>query len=131
MITQRKKLIELLPQYGWEMMNVEDYLRGWTDPDWIIDELWELKSIWTPQGLKVWITFLVDPQAPCLIERKKGQSVWAVKASLQKPSDSRLRDSEIYLSLNAGWEKRLPEFFSRLSGLRNCLFSGNFKRDTL
>ncbi|MBO0725788.1 MAG: hypothetical protein J2P52_09330 [Blastocatellia bacterium] len=119
MITQRNKLIELLTQYGWEVINVEDHLRGWTAPDWFIDELWEVKSIWTPKGLKVWITFLVDPQAPNLIERKKGQGVWAVKASLQKPSDSRIGDSEIYLSLNACWDKRLPEFFSRLSDLRN------------
>jgi len=119
MIAQRNKLIELLPRYGWEVINVEDHLRGWTDPDWFIDELWEVESIWTPNGLKAWITFLVDPQAPNLIERKKGQSVWAVKAGLRKPPDSRIGDSEIYLSLNAGWEKRLPEFFSRLSGLRN------------
>jgi hypothetical protein len=118
MITQRNKLIDLLPRYGWEVITVEDHSRGSTDPDWFIDELWEVESVWAPKGFKVWITFLVDPQTPNLIERKKGQSVWAVKASLRKPPDSRIGDAEIYLSLNAGWEKRLPEFFSRLSNLR-------------
>jgi hypothetical protein len=118
MITQRNKLIELLPSYGWELINVEDHLRGSTATDWFIDEIWEVESGWTPKGFKIWITFLVDPQASNLIERKKGQSVWAVKASLRKPPDSRIGDAEIYLSLNAGWENRLPEFFSRLADLR-------------
>jgi hypothetical protein len=107
MITQRNKLIKLLPRYGWEVINVEDHLRSSTDPDWFIDELWEIESVWTPEGLKIWITFLVDPQAPSLIE-----------ASLRQPPDSRIGDAEIYLSLNAGWENRLPEFFSRLADLR-------------
>ncbi|HEX9425602.1 MAG TPA: hypothetical protein VF899_20340, partial [Pyrinomonadaceae bacterium] len=53
-----------------------------------------------------------------LIERKKGQGVWAVKAGLRKPPESRIGDAEVYLSLNADWEKRLPEFFLRLSDLR-------------
>lgn len=118
MITQRNRIFELMPQCGWEVINVEDHLRSSTVLDWFIDELWEVESVWTPKGLKVWITFLVDPQAPNLTERKKGQGVWAVKASLRKPPDSRIGDAEIYLSLTAGWESRLPEFFSRLSDLR-------------
>jgi len=68
--------------------------------------------------LKVWITFLVDPHASTLASRKKGQGVWAVKAGLRKPPDSRIGDAEVYLSLNAAWEERLPEFFRRLSDLR-------------
>jgi len=118
MITQRNKLFDLLSQYGWEVINVEDHLRGATNPDWFIDELWEIESAWTPKGLKVWITFLVDPQTSILGERKKGQGVWAVKAGLRKPPDSRIGDPEVYLSLNAGWEKRLAEFFSHLADLR-------------
>ena len=100
------------------MINVDDHLRGWTGPDWFIDELWEVESAWSPKGLKLWITFLVDPQAPNLIERKKSQGVWAVKAGLRKPPESRIGDAEVYLSLNADWEKRLPEFFRRLADLR-------------
>ena len=118
MITQRNKLFESLPRYGWEAINVEDHLRGSTGADWFIDELWEVESVWSPKGLKIWITFLVDPQTPYLRERKKGQGVWAVKAGFRKPPDSRIGDAEVYLSLNIGWENRLPEFFSRLSDLR-------------
>jgi hypothetical protein len=116
MITHRNKLFELLPRYGWEVINVEDHLRRSTGPDWFIDELWEVESVWAPRCLKVWITFLVDPQAP--FERKKSQGVWAVRAGLRQPPDSRIGDAEVYLTLNAGWEKRLPEFFNGLSDLR-------------
>jgi hypothetical protein len=118
MITQRNRIFELLPQYGWEVINVEEHLRGSTAQDWFIDELWEVESVWTPKGLKVWITFVVDPMAPSLNERKKGQGVWAVKAGLQKPTSWGTEDDEVTLTLNAGWEKRLPEFFSGLSDLR-------------
>jgi hypothetical protein len=83
MITQRNKLFESLPRYGWGVINVEDHLRSSTGPDRFIDEFWGVESAWTPKGLMVWITFLVDPQAPNLIERKKGQGVWAVKAGLR------------------------------------------------
>jgi hypothetical protein len=119
MITQRNKIFELLPQYGWEVINVEENLRGSTTLDWFIDELWEVESVWTPKGLKVWITFEVDPMAPNLGERKKGQGVWAVRAGLRKPTGWGTENEEVSLTLNPGWEKRLPEFFSELSDLRH------------
>jgi hypothetical protein len=119
MITQRNKLFELMPRYGWEVINVEDYLRHTTGLDWFIDELWEIESIWTPKGLKVWITFVVDPMTSNLGERKKGQGVWAVKAGLHKPIGWGAEDDEVELALNTGWEKRMPEFFSHLADLRN------------
>ena len=118
MVTQRDKLFELLPRYGWEVINVEAHLRNSRGLDWFIDELWEVESVWSPKGLKVWVTFVVDPQAPNLNERKKGQGVWAVKAGLQKPTGWGIENDEVALTLNAGWEKRLSEFFSGLSYLR-------------
>lgn len=118
MITQRNKLFELLPQYGWEVKDVEEQLSGSTGIDWFIDELWEVESIWTPKGLKIWITFVVDPLSPNLRERKKGEYVWAVKAGLQKPIGWGIEDNQAELTLNARWEKRLPEFFKQLSDLR-------------
>src|SRR5262245_27597459 len=87
MIKQRNKLFEVLPRYGWEVRNVEDHLRDSSSPDWFIDELWGVESVWTPKGMKLWITFEVDPQAPNLNERKKGESVWAVRANPRKPPD--------------------------------------------
>jgi hypothetical protein len=118
MITQRNRIFELLPQYGWEVINDEDHLRNSTWPDWFIDELWKIESVWSPKGLMVWVAFVVDPQAPNMIDRKKGESVWTVKAGLKRPTGWGIDDDEAGLTLKAGWENRLPEFFSRLSDLR-------------
>jgi hypothetical protein len=118
MITQRNRIFELLPQYGWEVKNVEDHLRNPTGLDWFIDELWEVESVWSPNGLRIWVTFVVDPQTSKSDDRKKGEDVWAVKAGLRKPLNDEIEDDDVYLSLNGGWENRLPEFFSRLSDLR-------------
>jgi hypothetical protein len=117
MITQRNRIFELLPRYGWEVKSFEDHLRL-SASDWFIDELWEIESVWSPKGLRGWVTFVVDPQTPNLIERRKGKGVWAVKAGLKRPTGWGITDDEVGLTLNAGWENRLPEFFSRLSDLR-------------
>jgi hypothetical protein len=117
MITQRNRIFELLPRYGWEVKSVEDHLRL-SASDWFIDELWEIESVWSPKGLKVWVTFVVDPQTPKLDERKKGAGVWAVIAGLKRPTGWGIEDDEVGLTLKSGWENRLPEFFSRVSELR-------------
>lgn len=115
MTTQRDKLLELMPSHGWEVVNVEGEL---TASGWFVDELWEVDSSWSPVGLKLWVSFVVDPLMPNLHERKKGQGVYAVKAARRKPTGWGIADDEIGLYLNGGWEDRLPEFFDRLSALR-------------
>jgi hypothetical protein len=107
MLTQQRKIEERLGDYGWEVVHKE------TDTgEWWADEIWTLRSFWKPQGCVIRLAFLVDPQwsGP----RKKGQGVWAVNASAEKPE----RMAETTLSLGRGWEKDLPEFLSRLADLR-------------
>lgn len=104
-----------MPRHGWEVLKVEDDLAS---SDWFVDELWEIESEWSPRGLKLWVTFVVDPLTSNLSERKKGQGVYAVKASRQKPTGWAIANDEVGLYLNSGWEARLPEFFDRLSALR-------------
>ncbi len=119
MTTQRKKLLEMLPLHGWKVVTADDELRGSTASDWFVDELWEVESAWSPRGVKVWVTFVVDPQTPNPLERKKGQGVYAVKAARRKPTGWGIEDDEVGLYLNSGWEDRLPEFFDQLSELRH------------
>lgn len=71
MTTQREKLLELLPRHGWEVTSID---HDWSNSgsDWFVDELWEVESTRSPRGLKLWVTFVVDPQTPNLPERKKG-----------------------------------------------------------
>jgi hypothetical protein len=112
METQRTKLLDALPKHGWRVVSIEeDYLEWWAD------ELWVLESVWSPVGSRACVTFLVDPQAPP--DRKKGECVWAAKASLDKPDKWLTAEGEFTLSLGQGWKEELPAFFEHLSVLRN------------
>ena len=107
MHTQQKELQNRLYENGWELAQKEtDCL------DWWADEVWVLQSIWAPRDCTVYLTFLVDPMEP--IERKKGEGVWAVSASLKEP----VKDSRLLLTLGRGWEKRTSEFFRSIASLR-------------
>ena len=51
--------------------------------EWWADEIWELKSHWSPNKLVGYITALVDPMHDG--NRKKGQAVWAYGLSKNYP----------------------------------------------
>lgn len=110
MHTQRTELLNLLPAHGWRLAGLEENLEWWAD------EMWRLESAWSPVGTPAYVTFLVDPMFEG--SRKKGEAVWAVMASPDRPI-SRLQDSELTMSLGQDWKKRLPDFFQQLSSLRN------------
>jgi len=51
--------------------------------------------------------------------RKKGEAVWAIMASPDKPTSWLQGDGGFTLSLGQGWKSRLPDFFEQLSSLRS------------
>ena len=53
--------------------------------EWYADEYWIIESIWSPFGLQLYLTFLVDPMIDG--HRKDGQVVWAVGTSKSKPAN--------------------------------------------
>ena len=71
--------------------------------------MWLLESLWSPVGNRAYVTFMVDPMAAP--SRKKGEAVWAVKASLNKLTGPFSAEYEFTLSLGQGWKERLPDFF--------------------
>lgn len=87
-------------------------------PEWWADEIWRLESAWSPVGARAYVTFLVDPQSSTR-NRKKGQDVWAVKASPVRPVGWLNGAGEFTLGLGPGWKEELPGFFQHLIMLRN------------
>jgi len=72
-------LTSSLERSGWERAQVHaDTLEWWAD------EIWEVKSRWSPSGAVAFVTLLVDPQweGP----RRKGQGVWGVGWSAAFPT---------------------------------------------
>src|SRR5215203_3419197 len=112
MLTQRAALARQLPENGWQVLAVED-----SGLEWWADEIWLIESVWSPQGFRLYLTFLVDPMADS--QRAKGQSVWAVGTSTVRPVGRRPAEGKPLLSLGHGWRVHLAEFFAMLAGLRN------------
>ena len=110
MKAQREKILNELSSYGWNAVQLEDY-----ELEWWTDEIWMLESTWSPKRAKAYVSFLVDPMIQHSKTRKKGESVWAVMAS---PFNKSKEDS-FEISLNQGWEKRLPDFIEHLDKIRN------------
>jgi hypothetical protein len=73
-----QRLTDLLNRSGWEraQIHVEDL-------EWWADEIWELRSVWSPVGACAFVVLLVDPMWNG--QRLKGQGVWAAGHSLVFP----------------------------------------------
>jgi hypothetical protein len=113
MKAQRVEIESQLAKHGWNIVDVDDQTL-----EWWADEIWRLESAWSPAGAQAYITFLVDPQSSTR-NRKKGQDVWAVKASPVRPVDWLNGVGEFTLGLGQGWKEELPGFFQHLIILRN------------
>jgi hypothetical protein len=117
MLTQREELAKQLPGNGWQVLVVED-----SGLEWWADEIWLIESLWSPQGFRLYLTFLVDPMADS--QRAKGKGVWAVGTSAVRPLERGFAEGKPLLSLGHGWRSQLAEFFVGLAGLRSRAGAG-------
>jgi len=72
------RLSDLLNRFGWELAQIRV-----EELEWWADEIWELRSVWSPVGACAFVTLLVDPMWEG--QRRKGQGVWAAGHSLVDP----------------------------------------------
>src|SRR5262245_45992267 len=108
--TQRAQIVAALSARGWDVAET-------LDTDWWADEMLVLSSNWSPVGRKLVITFLVDPQHDG--HRASAESVWAVVASSQRPTDRAQAESAgPLLSFGSGWQSRLADFMRAVDALR-------------
>src|SRR5215510_8577560 len=104
----KDKLRSALTQSGWEVETIEE-------PDmWWIEEAWCLRSVWSPQGQRAYLTFLVDPQATS----RTARPVWAVKASRALPAQWQDFPDEPVLAFGSKWRSLVTSFVSQLSRFR-------------
>ena len=112
MTTHQRAIHDRLDEFGREFVAHDDADIWWADDTWM------LRSLWSPQSCEVFLTLLVDPQAD-IHARKPGQSVWAVKASVTRPTQWRQAGGEFVLDFGHQWRERLPDLFSSLAKLRH------------
>ena len=112
MTTHQQAIRDRLAEFGWELA-AHEVLDAW----WA-DDAWRLRSVWSPQGREVYLTFLVDPQAD-IHGRKVGECVWAVKASASRPAQAQKADGDYVLDFGRGWRERITELFLSLASMRH------------
>lgn len=112
MKTPVQRLTDGLEMNGWDVEAIHT-----RDLEWWADEIWELKSHWTPQGATACITFLVDPQHEGL--RNKGQAVWGVGCSHGFPVSKREAEAGGTISLNALSRQGVAAFLEQVDRCRS------------
>jgi hypothetical protein len=112
MLTQQRQLVDHLSRSGWRIIETDN-----NPLEWWIDEQWIIESEWSPQGVRVCLMFVVDPQWEG--ERKKGEGVWAIQTLIPTRCGGEERKENLTIPLRPQWEKRLPSFISALNTLRN------------
>jgi hypothetical protein len=109
---QKSELLGLLDRHGWQRAAIIE------PSEWWADDIWLMRSTWSPQASEFHLTFLVDPQAETR-QRAPGGSVWAVKASIRTAERWQQSDGEITLELGAGWKDRFEPFAAAVSRFRD------------
>ncbi len=114
MKTKKQQLSDYLDENGWEVVKVHD-----NDIEWWGDEVWELNSRRTPNGVQAFITFLVDPQHEG--NRRKGESVWALGSTSKFPITRFEAEENGIISFGTGFKNQINEFLNQLERLRTSV----------
>ena len=97
---------------GWENIDTYDI-----DHEWWSDEIWKLKSKWSPKGANAYLTLLIDPQCNHN-KRKKGQEVWAAGISLNEPKTKEEAESNGVIIFDSSFKRDIEVFLEKLDALR-------------
>jgi hypothetical protein len=109
MPTQHRQIEEMLERAGWRVAERH------VGPEWWLDEVWVLKSVWSPVGTRAFVSFLVHPMVPA--PRAKGEGVWAVCVSTEGPAVTPMGVNSVPLRPN--WEaSRREKVLEQIRSLR-------------
>ena len=96
---------DALSRHGWSVTDVEQPF----EDEWWSAEIWRIESGWSPQGVRAYLTFLIDPLG--------GSVVWAVHASRDRPRQRPI-DCDPAMRLRNVWQQELPQLVDKLPQLR-------------
>jgi hypothetical protein len=96
-----------LSEHGWQVESVESPF----EDEWWADEIWVADSVWSPLGVRIYLTFLVDPQ---------GADIWTLGVASERPQE-RLAATAVFClpGPGHGWREQIPALFEVLSQFRN------------
>jgi hypothetical protein len=100
-------LRKALSRNGWSVVETEQPF----DKEWWAAEFWFIESDWSPQGIRVCLTFLLGDFGG------DGLEAWAVCASKDRPVERPLNDNPL-MRLKNVWQQELPSFVKELAEFR-------------
>jgi hypothetical protein len=103
---QTESLRRQLPTQGWEVAEIEQPF----EDEWWAAEFWFLESAWSPRGVRLYLTFLVDP-----MDGRHG--IWSVHASRERPKERPIGENPL-MGFGHGWQQELRCFLAGLNELR-------------
>ena len=111
MTSQQQGLLDALNAAGWELASSEQLHEWWAD------EVWRMRSVWSPQGREFYLTFLADPILDLHRRRNRGEGIWSVSVTPALPAGRTELGPQF--SLKRGWEERLSEIVSYVERFRS------------
>ncbi len=106
-------MLDALTAAGWELTTIEEL------DEWWADDVWHMRSVWSPQSEQFYLTYLVDPQFEHHHQRKRGEGVWAVSASASLPASRIHAEGQLLFRIGHGWGERLSGFISDVAKFRH------------
>lgn len=114
MKTYAQRMEDYLAVNGWDV-----YSRFTDHLEWWADEIWQLKSRWSPSSAEAHLIFLVDPlEVSSGANRLKGQHVWGIACCKDYPNDRLEAESLAVIALNKQFKAEMDNFLLRLESLR-------------
>ena len=107
---QKAEISKALPEHGWELVDRSD------GEEWWVDEVWVLRSKWSPTAAMAVLTFLVDQlhEGP----RRRSEAVWAVACSRERLSDWTEATNASLIQISPAWQREQPKLWRQLADLR-------------
>ena len=76
-------IFEALSNRGWAISSIE-----LASDCWWAKEIWQLKSVWSPQGKTIYLSLLVNPLELGDPKKPSERSVWAVSLTESVPAST-------------------------------------------
>lgn len=103
---------DALDKTGWSAQPVE-----LASECWWAKEIWELRSLWSPRDLTIFVVFLIDPQFEGDRNRVPESAVWSVGITKKLPRERSEADANS-VSIKRKFETKVEEISLLASSFR-------------
>lgn len=106
------KIRDAFNETGWSIHPVE-----LASDCWWAKEIWELRSLWSPRDLSIFVVFLIDPMFEDDWNRVPESAVWAIGITKQFPKERSEAETNA-TSITRKIETKIEEISSLASKFR-------------